>query len=125
MTCSFCDIANATGPADVVHEWPDAIAFLPRRHPTDPDKPRGCTDGHILVIPRVHADNAAADPAITGMTAARAAELAARLYGTDFHLIINCGVDAGMTVDHVHWHIVPRRQGDGLTMPWDARKEAA
>jgi len=123
-TCAFCDIATGNGPATVVAEWPDTIAILPRER----DGKRGCTDGHVLVIPRVHRDNAASDPAITGMAAARAAELAARLYaetGVDFHLIINSGPDADMTIEHVHWHVVPRRKGDGLAMPWNATRKAA
>jgi histidine triad (HIT) family protein len=75
MRCPFCLIIAGKAPATVVAEWPDAIAILPREH----GGRRGCTDGHTLVIPRVHVPDMAADPLVTGMTMARAAELAARV----------------------------------------------
>lgn len=118
MTCAFCEIAAGTGPAVVVAEWLETIAILPRER----DGKRGCTEGHILVIPRVHVPDAAADSLVTATTMARAAELAARLRSGNklraFNIIINAGEEAGQTVDHLHVHLVPRRAGDGLAMPW-------
>ena len=37
----------------------------------------------------------------------------------DCHAIFNRGVDADQTVFHLHGHVVPRRAGDGLRMPWN------
>lgn len=108
MTCAFCDIAAGTAPATIVTEWPDAIAVLPRR--------RGCTPGHTLVIPRVHVAHAGVDPAVTAVTMARAAELAARL--DSFNIITNAGAAATQTVPHLHVHVVPRVLGDKLALPW-------
>ena len=119
MSDPFCDIVASHGPATMVREWPDAMAFLPR---LDEQGRRGCTEGHILVVPRLHVDDAAANAVVTGQVAARAAELAAARY-SDFHLIVNKGVHAGMTVPHLHWHVVPRYPGDGLVMPWTAQQE--
>ncbi|WP_233534002.1 HIT family protein [Kitasatospora sp. SolWspMP-SS2h] len=45
----------------------------------------------------------------------RAAELASR----PCNLIANAGPEAGATIGHLHLHVVPRRAGDGLVMPWD------
>lgn len=114
-SCVFCPIVADNSLATMVYEWSDAIAFLPR-----PDRQgrRGCTQGHILVIPRGHVPDASVEPALTGVVAARAAELAAAEYGSNFHLVTNCGELAEQTVPHLHWHIVPRRPGDGLLMPW-------
>lgn len=120
MSDPFCGIVAGVGPAALVHDdWPDAVAFLPM---ADKQGRRGCTEGHILVVPRLHVADAAENAVITGQVAARAAELAAARY-TDFHLIVNCGPNAGQTVSHLHWHIVPRRPGDGLVMPWTAQQQ--
>jgi histidine triad (HIT) family protein len=108
--CVFCDIVNGRGKSTIVKDWPGALAIVPKNP---------VTFGHTLVIPRVHADNAAVDPQLTGLVAGYAAELAASWAVTkDFNLIVNCGAAASMTVPHLHWHIVPRREGDGLSLPW-------
>jgi histidine triad (HIT) family protein len=112
MRCPFCLIIAGKAPATVVAEWPDAIAILPREH----GGRRGCTDGHTLVIPRVHVPDMAADPLVTGMTMARAAELAARV--GDCNIITSRGAVASQKVFHLHVHLVPRVAGDGLALPW-------
>lgn len=125
--CKFCDIIAGRADCDLIDLWDDAIAFTP----LDP-----CTTGHTLVVPRAHIDRGGIAPAVTGMVFARADELAARLAGqsigwgpqwsfTDYNLAINAGEDAGMTVPHLHVHIVPRREGDGLPMPWTPQQIAA
>ncbi|HET9144083.1 HIT family protein [Actinophytocola sp.] len=116
MTCTFCDIATGTGPATIVAEWPDTIAIFPRER----GGKRGCTEGHILVIPRVHVRDAADQPLVTAITMARAAELAKRLGYADCNIITNQGAVATQTVFHLHVHLVPRRAGDGLALPWSA-----
>ncbi|WP_405506392.1 HIT family protein [Streptomyces cyaneofuscatus] len=114
MSCVFCAIAAGEAPATVVHEWPDALAIRPRG---------GVNDGHVLVIPRTHVANAIEDPAVTGATMTRAAELAAEA-GTDLNLITSVGAAATQTVHHLHIHIVPRAHGDGLPLPWTPQQEA-
>lgn len=103
--CVFCGIAANVVPARVVREWPDAVAFLPRRSfPTE----------HVLVIPRVHVVDATVDPVVTGMVFARAAELARPAC----NLITSAGVEAEQTVFHLHVHVVARVAADGLRLPW-------
>lgn len=109
--CVFCEIVVGAAPATIVREWDDAIAFVPLGP---------CTDGHTLVIPTRHIAKASDDPLVAGTVVARAAELADDLGPGDFNLAVNNGPDAGQTVQHLHWHIVPRRPGDRLLMPWDA-----
>jgi histidine triad (HIT) family protein len=113
--CVFCPIVADESLADIVWRWDDALAFLP--HP-DKQGRRGCAVGHLLVIPKGHVADAAEDHEVTGLVAGRAPELATGVYGTNFHLITNCGPEADQTVPHLHWHIVPRHAGDGLAMPW-------
>lgn len=109
-TCVFCKIAAGTAPAKVVAEWPSAIAIVPL-NPVVP--------GHVLVIPRKHVKDASESPELTGFVAFKAAELARdRTGGGDYNLIVNCGSAASQTVPHLHWHIVPRHEGDELSLPW-------
>ena len=108
-SCVFCEIVAGRAPATVVRRWPDAIAILPRS--------RGVTAGHTLVIPRVHVSDATVDPILTGAVAARAVELAEPAC----NIITSAGAAASQTVGHLHLHVVPRRDGDGLTLPWTPR----
>ena len=107
-SCAFCAIAAGRAPATVVREWPDALAILPRRG--------GVTEGHVLVLPRVHAADAGTDPAVTAAVMSRAAELMAELPAAN--LITSKGAPATQTVFHLHVHVVPRYPGDGLPLPW-------
>lgn len=106
--CSFCAIVAGELPSERVCEWPEAIAIVPL-NPVVP--------GHVLVIPRAHVTDASVDPLVTGMAAARAADLAS-LSPEHFNLITSAGEHATQTVPHLHWHLVPRRAGDGLALPW-------
>lgn len=111
-TCVFCDIASGAGPATVLREWDDAIAFLPR----DPV----LEDGHLLVIPRVHVRDELTDPAVTGMVAMRTAELVRDLgpAWSHGHFAFNTGEWGGQTVFHLHGHQVRADEHIQHTMPW-------
>lgn len=115
VPCQMCDVVADRVTRVVVHEWPDALAIqaLP-----------GLVEGHTLVMPRVHLVDAVESPLIAGMVAARAAELGALMFGSNFQLMNNVGPLADQTVFHLHWHVWPRRRGDGLVMPWTAQQTA-
>ncbi len=89
--------------------WADAVAFKPLSP---------VVEGHILVVPRVHVEDATEDPMVTAMVMGRAASIAPR----SCNLITNVGAQATQTVWHLHVHIVPRRNGDGLALPWTETK---
>jgi histidine triad (HIT) family protein len=111
-TCVFCDIASGTGPATVLREWDDAIAFLPKDPVLD--------DGHLLVIPKVHVKDQLTDPAVTGMVAMRTAELVRDL-GPEWsqgNFAFNTGEWGGQTVFHLHGHQVRADVHIRHTMPW-------
>lgn len=107
--CPFCDYA---GPSKVLLER-DGVFFIEPLNPVTP--------GHVLAIPRQHIEDALADPEVTG----EVMEVAAWFATGDCNLITSVGAAATQTVRHLHIHIVPRREGDGLLLPWDVRiKEA-
>jgi histidine triad (HIT) family protein len=106
--CVFCDY-TPTPPAEVRYEWPDALVIKPLNP---------VTDGHVLIVPKAHVANAADDPTITAATFARAAEWTRLRPDEAFNLITSVGPLATQTVMHLHVHYVPRREGDGLSLPW-------
>lgn len=108
VKCIFCRIATGTAEATVVREWNDALALVPLGP---------VVAGHVIVIPKQHVNDVTENPAVTGSTMARAAELAAE-YGTALNLITSKGKEATQSVFHLHIHILPRESGDGLPLPW-------
>ncbi|RLU82089.1 HIT family protein [Streptomyces griseocarneus] len=114
MNCAFCAVAAGTAPAEVVREWPDALAIRPRSGGVNP--------GHLLVIPRTHVADVGTDPAVSAAAMARAAELAAVLPAAN--VITSKGTEATQTVFHLHIHVVPRADGDGLPLPWTLQHTA-
>lgn len=108
--CVFCSIVAGEAPASMVREWDETIAIRPRG---------GVNAGHVLVIPKTHVADVGEDPAVSAVTMARAAELAADL--DDVNVITSKGGAATQTVFHLHVHVVPREEGDGLPLPWTPR----
>jgi histidine triad (HIT) family protein len=111
MSCVFCDILAGNAPASVVFEDERTVTFLDHRP---------VTPGHMLVVPRAHAEYLAdLDPEDgaqlfrVGMRAAaalRASSLPCE--GVNFHLAD--GEVAGQEVFHVHLHVIARFAGDGF-----------
>ena len=110
--CVFCDIAQGKAPATVVREWDDAIAIVPLGP---------VVDGHVLVIPRRHVADAATDPDITAATMRRAAEIVP--WPADIITSLGAAAMSG-SVFHLHLHIVPRAEDDGLALPWYSGKRS-
>jgi histidine triad (HIT) family protein len=48
----------------------------------------------------------------------RAVKSATRAEG--LNVLVNVGPVAGQSVEHVHWHIIPRHGGDSIAWPWRA-----
>lgn len=101
-----------TGKAPRARMWrklgPSLVAF----EPLGPVAP-----GHLLVVPRLHCTPAGA-PSMVGLACQYAATLAADEGYEAFNLIVSNGFEASQTVKHLHVHMVPRRSGDRLALPW-------
>jgi histidine triad (HIT) family protein len=112
--CIFCRIVQGQIPSARVLETDQAIAFLDV-HPVNP--------GHTLLVPRSHHTHLDELPE---EIAAHAGSLLPRLCravriatGADgLNVIVNNGRSAGQTIDHVHWHIIPRFRDDAVNWPW-------
>lgn len=117
-TCAFCAIVASPSLVEVVAEWEETIAFLPRLD--ERTGLRGCVEGHILVVSKKHVPDFTENRGVAGLTAMRASELAHRR-GGQWNLITSAGLSATQTVFHLHMHLVPRLAGDGLLLPWSVR----
>ncbi|MEE2732680.1 MAG: HIT family protein [Pseudomonadota bacterium] len=107
--CIFCSILKGEAPASVVYQDEDCIAFMD----LFPMRP-----GHVLVIPRQHG------VFIDELTPALRAHLvevchwvikaqkASGLPCDGNNVFLNDGPAANQHVPHVHFHVLPRRQGD-------------
>ncbi len=109
MTCIFCGIAAGTVPARVVHADEHAVAFLDIAP---------VTTGHTLVIPRRHVvdllDAEGAWAQIGPAVEATSALLVDRLGADGLNAYQASRHAAGQRVFHLHVHLLPRYEGDGL-----------
>ena len=76
------------------------------------------TPGHFLVVPKKHVTHALEAPSRAASALGFAANLANEMGLTDANFITSAGPAASQTVFHLHLHVVPRRPGDDLALPW-------
>lgn len=112
--CIFCKIAEGQIPSAVVYEDTDfrAILDIAPSH-----------KGHTIVLPKYHAANlfelpddiaAKALPVVKKIAAAIKEET-----GCDgINILQNNGTAAGQSVFHLHIHIIPRFENDGILPVW-------
>lgn len=105
--CPFCEIVAGRAPAKIVDEWSEAIAIIPLNP---------VVQGHVLVLPREHVRDFVDDPIVSAATMRCAAELVAGL--GSYNLITSKGKPATQSVFHLHLHLIPRAENDGLALPW-------
>ena len=112
MSCVFCAIVTGDGPAIRIYEDDGYLAILDIRP---------FTRGHTLVIPKAHSVDLTDTPPETlsdmitiGQRIARAARATELADATN--IAINDGRAAFQTVDHIHLHVLPRRDGDKLSL---------
>lgn len=96
-----------------LHEVLGRVNGMVVLEPTNP-----VTEGHALVVPERHVESALTDEVLTGEVFRAAARWAADRGYTDVNLITNAGRHAGQEVFHLHVHVLPRGDHDGLALPW-------
>jgi histidine triad (HIT) family protein len=114
--CTFCQIVSGELPADYVYEDDRTIAFMDFNP---------ATEGHLLVVPRVHAADVMSaserDWTAVALTARRMAQWvtgALDAGGVDLVQANSDGVVGAQTVFHVHVHVLPRYKDDRLGAWW-------
>jgi diadenosine tetraphosphate (Ap4A) HIT family hydrolase len=111
MSCVFCAIVAEEAPALRIYEDDGYLAILDIRP---------FTRGHTLVIPKRHTvdltdtpPETLADMVTLGQRIARAARSTELADATN--IAVNDGRAAFQSVDHIHLHVLPRRNGDKLS----------
>jgi histidine triad (HIT) family protein len=113
ITCVFCDRIHAGQYDTAFYQYGEMVAVA-----FEPLSP--VTEGHRLYIPVQHIEDACENPRIAGIVFAEAAgDMRDRSRkAASLNLITSVGADATQTIRHFHVHMIPRRPGDGLALPW-------
>ena len=115
--CIFCSIATGKAKTKKIYENKDTIAFL-NIFPA--------SEGHVLVIPKRHAMFL---PELTDTEAAELIRTVKWITSAVFEAIKPDGITvlqrngqaAGQEVPHVHFHVIPRKEGDKIDLQnWQA-----
>ncbi len=106
----FAKILRGEIPSHRVYEDDQTVAFMD----VMPQAP-----GHLLVVPKAPSRNLLdADPAVLGHTITvvqKLAQAAKEAFLADGIMIIQFNEPAaGQTVYHLHFHVIPRREGEPL-----------
>jgi len=108
--CIFCKIVKGEVPADKVYEDDHSFAFLD----ISP-----VTAGHTLVIPKKHyvtIMDMEKEDLDKFMETVQKVSKAIEKYSEGVNLLQNNHEVAGQVVPHVHFHVIPRRAGDGVSI---------
>lgn len=113
----FTRIIRGEIPCQRIYESPTVFAFLD----INPLAP-----GHTLVVPKRQVARLEQLPEEDASDIARvlgriARAILAATGAADYNVLQNNGASAGQVVPHVHFHIIPRREGDSLGYRWNAK----
>lgn len=105
--CPFCQIIRAEGRS-LLYEGEFFVGFYDK-YPVN--------EGHTLLVPRQHLLSVAELPGEKGKNLVEAINKLQNLlqskYDPDgFNIGLNEGRAAGQSIEHLHWHLIPRYSGD-------------
>ena len=117
--CIFCQVARRERESWTVYETSAACAFLD----INP-----VSEYHTLVIPKRHAADIFAVPEADLLGVMSALKHVVDLYRSrlgikHLQVVSSSGPEAQQDVFHLHFHIVPRRTGDGQDVKWTRHPE--
>lgn len=108
--CLFCKIVRGEIPSFKVYEDEEVLAFMDIFP---------ITKGHLLIIPKKHYKDllsmeSKVSEAIVSAGKKIGEKIISELSFEGFNFSSNQGKAAGQEVFHVHFHLIPRKTGDGL-----------
>jgi len=114
--CIFCKIVSGEIPCKKIYEDEAVLAFLDIRP---------VSDGHTLVVPKVHFEKLhQCPPEVLSKVGSCVGKIVQAVVGAvgaaGYNVLCNNGRVAGQLVDHVHFHIIPRNEGDKVFTRWPA-----
>ncbi len=113
--CIFCKIVNKEIPAEVIYEDEKVLVFLD----INP-----ITQGHLLVIPKNHYENILETPENVlqdvSLIVKKMAQVVDKI-SDGVNIGQNNKLAAGQLVNHLHFHVIPRNENDGL-VSWPGKE---
>ena len=118
-SCVFCDIISRKIPGKIIFENKKTLAFLSNK---------ADVSGLILIIQKDHCTN------LNDITDENFIELQRTLLKINNHIINTCGYtgvnilmasgeSAGQSIQHIHFHLIPRNFNDSITAWPELSKE--
>ncbi len=103
--CLFCKILKGEIPSTKIYEDEYVYAFKD----IDPQAPF-----HAIVIPKTHIESADEITSENSAAVAKVFEAIAKISKAEnlengYRVVNNCGKDGGQTVNHMHFHLLARR----------------
>ncbi|MCX8158104.1 MAG: HIT family protein [Candidatus Diapherotrites archaeon] len=119
MDCVFCKIVKGEIPCSKLYEDDLVMSFLDIMP---------ASKGHSLVITKKHHEtllelSQEELETILKTTQKVAFAIMKATKADGFNIIQSNGKAAGQVINHIHFHIIPRKQGDGLNFSWKQNKE--
>jgi histidine triad (HIT) family protein len=116
--CLFCKMVSGQIPVTKIYEDNDILCFMD----IGP-----ISEGHTLVITKQHVDKVhECPPEILSRTVSKlgriAGAVAAAMNSDGYNILNNNGKVAGQHIQHLHFHIIPRKKGDGVFDRWPSFK---
>ena len=115
--CIFCKILDGDIPSIKLYEDDETFAFMD----INP-----LHDGHALIIPKEHHPNIFETPADVLVSVSRTTQVIAKavqkaLAPDGINILQANGHGAAQSVFHIHFHVVPRKNGDDAKLNWGLR----
>lgn len=112
QSCIFCKISRDEIKSNRIYENDNFFSIFDV-HPK--------TEGHCLIVSKQHYENILDMPQTLGQefieAVKKTVEVLRKKYNFDgFNIVNNNFEAAGQVVNHVHFHILPRRKNDGFEM---------
>lgn len=103
--CVFCAIVAGEADAEIVFET-DGYLCIRDQYPV--------TEGHALLFPKQHRESLTEVDwdSLTTVLEEAITTIRAETTPDGMNVGINDGAAAGQTIPHVHWHLIPRYEGD-------------
>lgn len=106
--CIFCKIIKKEVPANILWENDNFILFLDAN-------PKG--EGHSLLVPKKHFESLSEVSGIYKDKFVEAMQEAGdflmdKYNAGGFNIVLNNGKVAGQVIPHIHFHFMPRKQGN-------------
>ncbi|MGN1084044.1 MAG: HIT family protein [Lachnospiraceae bacterium] len=118
--CIFCKIVNGEIPSATVYEDEKFRAIMDIAP---------AAKGHVILLPKKHAANLLeADDSLLSAALPVVKKISNGIKKTlscdGINVLQNNGEAAGQSVFHLHIHMIPRYDGDGVTVPWEQKSYA-